>query len=525
MPFRCPVHAAVAAAVLLVQSPVPAAAGEAADAVRRPEFRLDTTESFDASSVPAYEGRHADVYAYIDAHQAEHLAELQRWMRQKSISALDDGIAEMAALVRDDYRGLGCQEAELVPTSGHPGVWAWCDYGAPRTLVVYMMYDVQPVDPWNWSSKPFEAAVVEHEHGRAIVARGAVNQKGPQRAFLNAVASILAVEGRMPVNLMFAAEGEEELGSPHYPEVIAKYSDRMRKAAGVLFPATTQSPDGRVSLALGVKGILYFEMEAVGGAQGGPARAEIHGSYKAVVDSPAWRLTQALASLTSRDGNTILVPGYYDAIRPPSTEEQQLVNGLLPAYLRSEPLLRRQLGVERWIDDWTGAQAQLQYLFNTTLNIDGLVSGYGGEGVKTILPHRALAKVDSRLVPNQRPEQQLALIRRHLDAQGFGDVVVRQLSGYPPAQTSVSAPLVRAAIGTYNRYGLSPSVAPRMAGSAPYYVFTDQLGLPLIAAGIGHGGGAHAPNEYLVVEPKPGSRIAGLADMEKFYVDLLYALR
>jgi acetylornithine deacetylase/succinyl-diaminopimelate desuccinylase-like protein len=144
--------------------------------------------------------------------------------------------------------------------------------------------------------------------------------------------------------------------------------------------------------------------------------------------------------------------------------------------------------------------------------------------MKTILPHIATAKMDSRLGPDQDPDSALALIRAHLDAKGFTDVTIRKLSGYPPAQSSVSAPLVRAAIGTYHKYGFPPSVAPRLAGSAPYYVFTKRLNLPMIAGGIGHGSGAHGPDEYMVIEPAAGSKVAGLAAIEKFYVDLLYAL-
>jgi acetylornithine deacetylase/succinyl-diaminopimelate desuccinylase-like protein len=184
----------------------------------------------------------------------------------------------------------------------------------------------------------------------------------------------------------------------------------------------------------------------------------------------------------------------------------------------------RSMGIDRWVDGLTGAQSLSQYLFNTTLNVDGIWSGYTGPGTKTILPHKATAKLDSRLVPNQKPDEQLRLIRRHLDANGFSDIVIRQLSGYPPAQTSVDAPLVRAAIGVYNKRGMTPSVAPRLAGSAPYYVFTETLGLPMVPVGIGHGSGAHAPNEYIVIDPVAGSKIAGLRDVEKFYVDLLHAL-
>ena len=241
------------------------------------------------------------------------------------------------------------------------------------------------------------------------------------------------------------------------------------------------------------------------------------------MDAPAWRLTQALATLTSPDGNTIRVPGYQDAIRPPSDEEWRLLNGMLDGWTAQEARSRELLGVDRWVDGLSGRDALARYLFTTTLNIDGIWSGYTGPGTKTILPHVATAKVDSRLVPNQHPDTALALIRRHLDAGGFGDLTIRKLSGYPAAQTSVSAPLIRAAIGVYNKFGQPLNVSPRLAGSAPYYVFTD-LGLPMVPAGIGHGSGAHAPNEYLIVEPKPGSPLAGLAEMERFYVDLLYAL-
>jgi acetylornithine deacetylase/succinyl-diaminopimelate desuccinylase-like protein len=495
-----------------------------APTARAPRFEITTTERFDVASIPPYAVSHADVYAHIDRNQSAHLEQLRRWVRQPSISAENRGIREMATMLRDDLRQLGFEEAELVPTSGHPGVWGFYDAGAQKTLAVYMMYDVQPVEPSDWRVPPFDGAVVNHDLGRVLMARGAVNQKGPERAFLNAVASIRAVTGRLPVNLMIVAEGEEELGSPNFPEVVARYEARLRRADGVLFPFPSQTPSGDVSTALGVKGILYFEMEARGDRSGGPTRAEVHGSLKALADAPAWRLVQALSTLTTPDGNTITVPGYYDAIRAPNAEEQRLVNGYAAAWSSQEPQMRDALAIRHWIGGMSGRESLLQYLFTTTLNVDGIWGGYTGPGVKTILPHRAVAKVDSRLVPNQMPDEALRLIRRHLDERGFRDIEIRKLSGYPPAQTSVSAALVRAGLGVYNKYGRRTTVSPRIAGSAPYYVFTERLRLPLFMGGLGYGGGAHAPNEFLVVEPRPGSRVAGLAEMEKFYVDLLYAL-
>jgi acetylornithine deacetylase/succinyl-diaminopimelate desuccinylase-like protein len=474
--------------------------------------------------VPAYTGSHDDIYAHVDANVDAHLANLQRWLRQRSISAENDGIQAMAEMLRDDLSRIGFQEAALVPTSGHPGVWGYYDAGAERTLAVYMMYDVQPVEADDWRSPPFAAEIVDVPAGRALMARGATNQKGPQRAFLNALESIIAVSGTLPVNLMVVAEGEEELGSPNYMEVIAQYEDRLRTADGVFFPFNAQGPAGDVSMFMGVKGIVYFEMEATGGAHGGPKNAEVHSSLKAIVDAPALRLVQAIASLTSKDGNTIVVPGYYDAIRAPTEEEQRLVNAMVEEWSAREAQMRESLGVEQWIDSLTGREAIVRYLFDTTLNVDGVWGGYSGPGTKTILPHRLTAKLDSRLVPDQTPDEALRLIRAHLDANGFDDIEVRKLAGYAPAQSSVDTDLVRAAIGAYNKHGFPPSIAPRIAGSAPYYVFTDRLQLPMIAGGLGLGTGAHAPDEYMVIEPKEGSRIAGLAQIEKFYVDMLFAL-
>ncbi len=330
-------------------------------------FRFTTQEKFDAAAIPPYAGDHAAIYDYIDKHQNEHVAQLQRWLRQPSVSAQNIGIREMAELVRSDLKGVGFKEAELVPTDGHPGVWGFYDAGAPKTLLLYMMYDVQPVEPKDWSLPPFEARLVDNALGTVVVARGATNQKGPERAFLNAVASILAVDGKLPVNLMVAAEGEEELGSPHYPQIVDHYEARMRTAAGAVFPFNSQDATGGFEMSMGVKGILYMEMEAAGGPKGGPRNAEIHGSYKAIVDAPALRLVQALATLTSKDGNTITVPGYYDGVRPPTPEEQRLINSMVDHW--DDKRQQQSFAVDHWIDGVTGRAAIMKYLYDPTLNI------------------------------------------------------------------------------------------------------------------------------------------------------------
>jgi acetylornithine deacetylase/succinyl-diaminopimelate desuccinylase-like protein len=515
---------ALLAPCLLLLACQPGTREPAADGERptRPTFELTTDEAYDFDAIASYTGSHDAVYAYIDGNIDAHLQALQRWLRQPSISAQDVGIDAMAEMLRGDLEELGFKEAELVATDGHPGVWGYYDAGADKTLVVYLMYDVQPVDPEDWQSPPFEAQLIDHELGQVLMARGATNQKGPQRALLNAIESIIAVEGNLPVNIMVTAEGEEELGSPNYPQIVDQYVDRLSTADAALFPFNSQRPDGNISVILGVKGIIYFEMTATGGAWGGPANAEIHGSYKAIVDSPVWRLIKALDSMTSPDGNTILVPGYYDGIIPPTNEESMLINAGVEQ--RNDVTLQETLGVSRWIDDKTGNDAVVELLYQPSLNIDGIWGGYTGEGTKTILPHTASAKVDSRLPPGIDPDEALQKIRAHLDNNGFDDIEIELMGGYPASQTSVEEAEVQAALSVFKKHATGVLVQPRIAGSAPFYQFSDRLGLPLVPAGLGYGTGAHAPNEIMLIYPGENIPVAGLADIEKAYVDFIYAL-
>lgn len=508
--------------LVLAASLVPCMAS-AQDGLQRPSFPINLSYPYDVSAIPAYEGSHDAIYAHIDENLDDHLANLQRWLRQPSISAQDVGIDDMAQMLVDDFTSMGFDEVELVPTKGHPGVWAYYDAGAPKTLMVYMMYDVQPVNSDDWRSPPFAAELVDHPTGKVLMARGATNQKGPQRAFLNALESILAVDGELPVNLMITAEGEEELGSPNYPQIVDRYEERLLKADGVIFPMNMQAPDGSMNLFLGVKGIVYWELEAQGGAWGGPVTSEIHGSYKAALDSPVWRLVQALALLTTPDGNTARVPGFYDGIRPPTEEEQSLIAAAMMSADRTNQL-EQAFGIQRWIDDADPLQRTMELTYTPSLNIDGIYAGYTGEGTKTILPHKATAKMDSRLPMGIDPDKHLDKIRAYLDANGYGDLEIRKMSAYPAAQTSIEAPLVQSAIGVSQKRGKAPSINPRIPGSAPFYQFTERLKLPMMPWGMGFGSGAHAPNEIMLIEPADGTAAAGLADVEKAYVDFVFSL-
>lgn len=463
----------------------------------------------------------AKAYAYIDQHIAEHIAKLRELVRQPSISPENRGIEECAELVAHYLRELGCQGVQVAETSGNPVAYGRYDAGADKTVLVYSMYDTMPVDEPGWMVPPLEGRLVElPPFGQCLVARGAYNTKGELRAFLNACEAIRGAGLELPVNLLFVAEGEEELGSRHLPEFLARYEKELKAAQVLFFPSVDQNRKGQVIVTLGVKGIVYFELEVDGGTWGyGPTEFGIHGSHKAWVDSPAWRLIQALATMTSPDGNHVTIPGFYDHAAPPSPEDRELLARLEQTF--DEDAVKEQLRVKRFIGDAHGVEALKQYLYSPTLNINGIWGGYTGPESKTLLPHKITAKVDVRLVPHMTPAEAIPKIRRHLDAQGFPEVQIRVLEkGYSWAKTSVKTPAAQALLKTYREFGFEPEVWPHMAGSAPYAMFNGPpLNLPFIEGGLGHGGLAHSPNEYLVIGE--GGPTRGLASLEKSYVALL----
>lgn len=461
------------------------------------------------------------MYKYIDEHYELHLGKLQELLRQPSISAENQGIRECAELVKRYLTDLGCDTSSIVDTSGHPVVFGTYDAEADKTIIIYLMYDTQPVDEPGWIVPPLEGQVIDLEpFGQSLVARGAFNTKGELRAFLNACESITAAGEEIPVNLMFVAEGEEELGSRHLPEFIEQYVAELRTADAVFFPSASQNQKGKIVMSLGVKGIVYFELELDGGTWGfGPSRFDIHGSNKAWVDSPVWRMIQALSSMTTKDGNRVRIDSFYETVASISQEDSELLDELAKTF--DEPATKELMAVETFIDDVHGREALIKYLYSPTLNIDGIWGGYIGPGTKTVLPHKITAKVDVRLVPNMSTKEVLPKIRRHLDKHGFTEVRIRELeSGYDWAKTSIKNPAAQAVITTYNEFGFTPEVWPHSAGSAPFCMFNrEPLNLPFIQGGIGHGGRAHAPNEYIVVGEEGPT--AGLTTLEKSYVAIL----
>ena len=464
------------------------------------------------------------IHKYIDDHKREHIAKVQEFLRQPSVSSWNMGVKECAEILRGYFKQIGCKQAELVKTDGNPGIWAHYDAGAPKTISHYMMYDTQPFDEKRWSSPPLAANLMKMPpFEQVVMARGAINSKGPIRLFLNACEAIIAVAGKLPVNIMFTCDGEEEQGSPHFHQVLEPYHSRLKTCRAHLGAGPSQNRDGNVSMSLGNKGIAYVEIECHGARWGrGPQKMPIHSSRKAILDSPVWRLVKALSTMVSPDGNKILIDGYYDAIAPPTEEEKMLVDALIEKFGERLFASERE-NVKAWANGWSFAEAARHLVFDTTLNIDGIWGGYTGPGVATILPEKATAKIDSRLVPNQVVEEQVKQIRRHLDKHGFSDIEMRKLAGGDEwSRTSVKVPVVQAVLSVYKKYGIEPAIWPRSAGSSPEAQYTrPPLDLPACHGGLGHGGRAHSDDEYLVIEGN--EKVAGLVKSEQSIVDILYA--
>ncbi len=449
------------------------------------------------------------IEAEIAKRHDEGIRRLQDWIRKPSVAAqglgMDEGCEHMMSLARD----AGFQRATRIETSGAPAVLATLDAGAPRTVGVYFMYDVKHADPAEWSSPPHEARIVDRPGvGKVVMGRGAVNQKGPEAAFLAALHAIRGAGKKVSVNLVLIAEGEEEIGSPHFREAIAhpEVDAALRRCAGIFMPSASQDPDGNVTVSLGAKGVVELELVASGERWGRGPTKDVHSSNRARLDSPAFHLVQALATLVTADGDPA-IDGLADRAHPATAQERAMLD--VAARRVSEDTTKRILAATRWAHDLGWRESLERFLFAPTVNIQGLIGGYTGPGGKTMLPHRAVAKLDLRLVPDMTYDDALAKLRAHLAKRGFGDIEVNASGGYDPTSTALDAPIIQAELALYRRAGIDPVVMPRMAGSYPGYVFTSEpLRLPAGHFGLGHGTGAHAPDEYYVIEPS-NPKVAG----------------
>jgi len=463
------------------------------------------------------------IFSQITKQHDENVQRLQQWIRQPSIAAENREVEQGCDLTMSLLRDAGFQQVTKIPTDGQPGIFARLDAGAPHALGLYFMYDVKQADPAEWSSPPWEARLVDKPGvGKVLVGRGAVNQKGPEASFLAALHAIRAAGRKPPVNLVLVAEGEEEIGSPHFPQVVRRPEvlAALKPCIGIFMPSAEQELDGTVTMTLGAKGVIELELVSSGEKWGRGPQKDIHSSNKARLDSPAWHLVEALATLVSPDGNTPGIEGFADKARPLSAAEKAMIANA--ARRMDEETAKKQMGVQHWVHDVSWQEAWELLESQPTVNIEGLVGGYTGPGGKTILPHRAVAKLDLRLVPDMKADEALAALKAHLAKHGFADIEVNMTGGYDPNSTSADSKVIRAQVNVYKRDGIDPIVLPRSPGSWPGYLFTGEpLRLAAGHFGMGHGDGAHAPNEYYVIDSS-NPKVQGLDGAVRSFVKYLY---
>lgn len=434
-------------------------------------------------------------YAAIEENFASHLEKCRAFLRQKSISVTGEGIPETAAMVKSCIQGLGGQAA-LWGNPSFPIVYGKVDRGAPKTLIVYGMYDVQPAEETKWLSPPFAAEIhVLPGLGECVIARGAVNSKGALAGLFN-VLKTMEEAGGIPLNLIFTIEGEEEIGSPQFESFIRAH-ERELKADGVVDFDFSQDSRGKVTMHLGLKGIIYLDLICRGGKKGGPTETSLHGSTSAWLSSPAWRLVHALASLTDQEEN-IKIPGYYEKSAAPDEDDLALLKILEKTF--DERAFLKEMKSLCFKYNRHGVDLLKRGLYAPVININGIHSGYEGAGTKTVLPRKATAKIDIRFGPGLEPEEIIAEFKRYLLDQGFDDIGVKVRDQYTWSKTDLREPIVQKMIRAYRAHGLEPEVWPMATWAAPYFVFSRILHLPVVSGGLGHGGRQHVANEYMTVK-------------------------
>jgi len=421
--------------------------------------------------------------AFLAARLDEYIAETARLCAHPSISAHGRVLPECAAAVGAvlERRGFAVQ---LVATGGAPVVIGRLAGVSDRTLLFYNHYDVQPVDPLDlWTSPPFEPAVRDG----ALYGRGAKDDKGEFVARVAAVdAARAANDGTLPCGALFVVEGEEEIGSPHIAQFVREHRTALA-CHGAIWEEGGLDATGRPVVSLGRRGVLSIEMSVETMAR------DAHSGSAHILPSAAWRLLRALATLKDPD-ERIRIDGFYDAALPPGARDLELFDALPD----DEAHLRATYGVTQFVRGASG-KALDRAVFEPTCNIQGITTGYQGPGNKTVIPARASAKLDFRLVPNQDPEDIHAKLRRHLDRGGFQDVQVAWHGAMWPSKLSPDDPLVALTARTAaDVYGVPSLLQPMGGGSSPVYAFAGPLGIPVVTAGVGYADNrTHAPNEHV----------------------------
>ncbi len=478
----------------------------------------------------------AAIHAHIDENFETYLDEIKRYLGLPGISQTGEGIRESAQLTQDYVTSLAHTEARLVETTGNPVVLGRTRAATPdaKTLLLYCFYDVVPVAPEDWACPPFEPTVLDpgriglpDDCGPVLCGRGTTDHRGPFVAALMAMRSMQAVTGALPVSVMYAIEGEEEIGSPSLPGFMNAHQDELRQADAFWFPRTSrETADGPLVVHRGYKGQLWLNLTIKGGDWGGTLDArDIWSANVAWVDAPALRLIRALNSLTD-DSDRIAIDGFWDHVRPTNDAERQEIEDLQTDF--DEAAIKRNLKIARFKNGGVGQELLPRYVMEPQLNISlGVWPGLPGEeeytkGVvdgrlRTELLMRARARIDFRTTPELEGELIEDLVRQHLDRRGFHEIEIsRARGGYSWSRTEPSAGIYKALRATCAARGIKPHIWPTMPSTAPFDLFNRApLQLPIIIFGAAHGARWHEANEYVTVE--------GLREFMKFTASWLSA--
>ncbi len=468
------------------------------------------------------------VFNYIDAHIDDHVRNLQHWIQQPSVSNTGEGIQESAQMVKGFFDQLGCQHTKVYDPGiaewgqqSNPVVYGKCDEGAKKTVVFYWMYDTMPItQPDLWIRPPFAADLVEQKpYKKVLIGRGAVNSKGPQMSEWNALMSIKAVTGKLPVNVIMVAEGDEERMDMGYRTFIKAHPE-LFKGADAMFVF-----GGQGGIMGGSEGCLYVELTTSGTASGrGPTYSDIHGANKRSVDSPAWRHIKMLSTLVADNGNKVLIPGFYDNIEGLTAEEKAK---LVESAKQMKPdEAAKNLGVARFIAD-KPLEIVTMARYGTSFNLDGIWSGNmfpGGSGA--ILPNTITSKHNIRYVPNMTGPDIVKKLRAYLDKEGYQDVKINVVGDVPWAKMRYNTDISHAVVKTFKAFNISYQApledqASILGGYWPAYLFAgDPINIPIAGGMAGSGGGAHSANEFYVIEG--AGKTYGMAGAEKSVAMTMY---
>lgn len=426
--------------------------------------------------------------SYLEKNLNQSLDELSALVAQPSVGAQNLGMKECAALVGEMLKKRGFT-VRVMDTGGAPVVFGERRGKSDKTLLIYNHYDVQPPEPLElWESPAFEPALRDGK----LYGRGVSDDKGHITSRLFAIDSLLETEGELPCNIKFVIEGEEETASVNLYQFVNDNQDLLKADACMWEFGGVDHTDTPVQY-LGLRGICYVELSI------DLLSTDVHsGLGGSIFPNAAWRLVWALNTLKGPD-ERILIPGFYDNIKKPTQRDIELLSAL------DDPTqdYKSRYGVPYFTKGLTGGtELKTEEIFSPTCTICGLTSGYQGPGSKTVLPARASAKVDFRLIPDQDPKDILKKLRVHLDSQGFTDVQITDLGGDAPARTDPDDPFIQLVVKTANEVFDKPmKLIPMSGGSGPNHPFVHVLGLPVATAGLGYPDTkAHAPNENIRVD-------------------------